>query len=138
MKQKQIFQLDNSRGYTVLFAVIVVGAVSLVIMTSLSFVSFGSVQSAGINYKSNQANALANACAESALQEVRSSDTYTGSNNITLGSGTCSFTVTNSGGDIREIRATGSVGDVIRKVKVQTSALNPLIIISSWQEVADF
>jgi len=84
-----------------------------------------------------QAWALANACAEEGLEQIRESTSFSGTGNLTFGAGTCSYTVTNTGGSGRTIAATGTVGTVVRRAAVSVTAISPSIVISSWQEVAN-
>jgi len=128
----------NSRGFVTLVSVIIVGAIALTVVLSLSFLSITSSKNAVALVKTNQAKALAGACAERALDLIRQTSSYTGTNNLTLGAGTCSATVTNTGGTTRQIVSTGTVGVIIKKIKILVSALTPKITLSSWREVADF
>ena len=82
--------------------------------------------------------ALTNACAEEALQQIRDSTPFTGSGNLTLGQGACSYTVTSQGAQNRTITASGTVGTIIRKVKVIINKINPQITVTSWQEMDNF
>jgi len=127
-----------SRGYITLISVLVVGAVGVAIATSLILLGIGSSRSSFALEQSNQAKALANACAEEALQQIRDSTPYTGTGNLSLGQGTCTYTVTSQGGQNRTITASGTVGTIVRKVKIIITKINPTITVSTWQEVADF
>jgi hypothetical protein len=136
-KQKKLY--NNERGgYITLVSVLVVGAVGLAITTSLLLLGIGTSRNSFANEQSYQAKALSNACAEEGLQQIRDSTPFTGSGSLTLGQGTCSYTVTSQGGSNRTVTSTGTVGTIIRKVKVIIININPTITISSWQEVADF
>jgi len=128
----------NSDGYITLISVLVVGAIGVAITTSLLLFGLGSSRSSFAIEQSAQARSLADACAEEALQEIRDSTPYTGSDNLSLGQGDCDYTVTSGGGQNRTIDASGTVGTVQRKVKISINAINPSINITSWQEVADF
>lgn len=127
-----------NRGYITLISVLVVGAVGVTIALSLILLGLGSSRTSFAVEQSNQAKALANACAEEALQQIRDSTPYTGSGNLSLGQGTCSYTVTSQGGQNRTIVSTGTVGTIVRKVKIIITKINPNITVSTWQEVADF
>lgn len=127
-----------SRGYITLISVLVVGAMGVAIATSLLLLGLGSSRTSFAIQQSNQAKALGNACAEEAMQQIRSSTAYTGSGNLSLGQGTCTYTVVNTGGSSRTVSSTGTVGTIVRKVKVLITAINPRIVVSTWQEVADF
>lgn len=127
-----------NRGYITLISVLVVGAVGVTITISLILLGLSSSRTSFAVEQSGQAKALANACAEEALQEIRDSTPYTGSDNLTLGQGNCTYTVTSQGGQDRTITATGTVDTIVRKVEIVIDKINPTIEVVSWQEVADF
>lgn len=129
---------SNQTGYITLMTVIIMVTVGTVIGSSLILLGIGATQTSQAVSDANEAAALADACAEDALQRLRLDNATTGTSNLTLGNGTCTYTITNSGGSNRDIEATGTVNDVIRKVAVNIDQLSPIINISSWQEVADF
>lgn len=133
----QIHFHSKKKGYVTLLSVLVVGAVGLAISVSLILLGNGASRTSFANEQSNQAKALANACMETGLQQVRDADGYAGSGNLTVGQGTCSYTVTNTGGTTRTISASGTVGTIVRKVTVLVTSLHPLVTLTSWQEVAD-
>lgn len=128
----------SSRGYITLVSVLIIGAIGLAISLSLILLGLGSSRSSFASQQSNQAWALANACAEEGLQQITDSTPFVGTNTLTLGQGSCTYTVTSQGGSNRTIEASGSVGTIMRKVKVIINAINPQIIVSSWLEVDDF
>lgn len=129
---------DNQRGYITLISVLVVSTISVAITVSLVLLGVGSSRSSFALEQVNQAKALANLCAEEALQEINDSTPYTGTDNLTIGQGTCTYTVTNTGGQNRTITASGTVDTIIRKVSISIDAINPNINITSWQEVVSF
>lgn len=126
-----------NKGYTILISVLLIGAVGTSIVTSILLLGLGAAQSHFSLQQSYQAKALANLCAEEALQQIRSNTNFTGSNTLTIGSGSCSYTITNNGGQSRTITSLGTIGSIIRKNQILVSNINPQIQISSWQEVAD-
>lgn len=128
----------GGQGFTTLIATLVVGAIASAIAISLILLGVGATKNSLAIQQSFQAKALGDACAEYALQQIRNSTPYTGSGSLTLGQGTCNFTVTSQGGQNRTITAYGTVGTIVRKVKITISQINPRIIIATWQEVADF
>jgi hypothetical protein len=130
----------QSSGYVALLSVLIVGAISTVIGVSLLLLGTNASRTSFALQQSNQSKALANACAETALQMIRNDTTYTTADtSFALGQGTCHYTVVNNpSGENKKITAYGTVGTMTRKVQITTTAINPKIIISSWQEVADF
>ncbi len=129
---------NNNGGYITLISVLVVGAVGVAITLSLILLGVGSSRTSFAVEQSNQAKALANACAEEALQQIRDSTPFTGTGNLTLGQGTCTYTVTSQGGANRTITASGTVSTIMRKVKIIINKINPTIQVVSWQEVDNF
>ena len=128
----------TQKGYIALITVLVTGAVGVAIAVSLLLLGLASSRTSFALEQSNQAKALANACSEEALQQIRDSTSFTGTGTLSLGLGTCSYTVTSQGGQNRTATSTGTVGTILRKVKIIIDTINPSINVTSWQEVADF
>lgn len=128
----------RNSGYITLMSVLVVGAVGVIIATSLLLLGISSARSSFAGVQSNQALGLADACVEEGLEQIRELTSYTGTGNLSLGQGSCTYTVTSQGGNNRTIQASSTVGTLVRKVNVVITAINPLITVSTWQEVADF
>lgn len=124
-------------GYAVLFIVIIVNAAALVIVTSIMIWGFYFHKTSLAQLKSVQARGLADACAEHALQQIRNDENYTGTQNLNIGEGSCSYIVAGISPN-KIIQTTGLVDDATRKVLISTDQINPIINLSSWQEVADF
>lgn len=131
-------QMSNvQRGYIALITVLVVGAVGVTVAVSVILLGLGSSRTSFAFEQSNQAKALANACAEEALQKIRDSMPFEGSGSLTLGQGTCIYIVTKQTGQNRTVTASGTVGTIIRKVHITLDKITPSINITSWQEVED-
>lgn len=138
-KSKVNGQWSNvKRGFITLVSIFVIGAVGIAITVSIILLGLGSSKSSFSIEQSYQSKALANACTEEALQQIRVSSSFTGSGNIAIGQGTCDYTVTSQGAENRTVTASGTVGTIVRKVKVIISAISPVINATSWQEVSDF
>ena len=127
----------KSRGYIALISVIILGAIGTAVDVSVLLLSLNASRTSLAYEQSNQAQALANACVEQALNLIKTDPNYTGSMGLIFGLNSCDYNVTNQGGQTRQITASGSVASIIRKVSITTSALTPQIVFSSWQEVAD-
>jgi len=115
-----------------------VGAVGSAIAVSLLLGGVSSAKSGIILTQLVQARALATACAESTLQSLHDNLSYSGTIALTLGDGSCSATLIVGAGSLRTITSSGTVGIVVQKMTIQTSALAPSITLSSWQDVGDF
>jgi len=133
-----MIKITQQHGYVTLLFVIFLGAVGLAAILSIASLNIRAVSTVDDIYKSKQVTALADACAETALQEIRDSSGFTGSGSLSLGNDGCFYSVSNIGGENRQVESTGTVGDIVRKVKVSIDVINPQINTASWQEVADF
>ena len=129
--------MNKQNGFVTLISVLVVSAVGIAIAISVILLGLGLSRTSFAYEQSNQAKALANACAEEGLEQIRDSVFFTGTGNLALGQGTCMYTVTNQGGQNRTIASIGTVGTIVRRAQVIISAINPSIAVSSWQEVAN-
>lgn len=132
------YPLPTNKGFITLLSILIVGAVGVAIALSLLLLGIGSSRSSFAIEQSDQAKGLANACADEALQQIRDSTPFTGTGSLTFGQGTCSYTVTSQGGQNRTIASSGTVGTIVRKVKVIINKINPQITATSWQEVDNF
>ena len=124
-------------GYVALMSVLIVGAASLAIATALLLTAADSQRSTLVNQQSVQARNLATACAEEALQQIHASSSFTGTNNLSLGQGSCTYTVTNAGGSNRTITASGTVDTVVRRLQISAVVGATAVTINSWQETAN-
>lgn len=128
----------QNKGYVTLLSVLIVGALGTAVATTLIILGLGSSRTSFTLAESSQARAFSNACAEEALESIREVPGFSGSGGLTFSQGTCSFTVVSTGGENREIKASSTVGRVVRKVKIILDRITPKINVTSWQEVADF
>lgn len=128
--------MNKSSGYVALLAVLITGAATVSIGLGLLLTGVDAQRGTLVKQQSQQANNLAQACAEEALQLMHDTTTFTGSDDLTLGAGTCTYTVTNTGGSNRTIDATGTVNGIVRKLKIYATIGASSISITSWQEVS--
>jgi len=131
-------QLTVEAGYVTLMTVLIMVAAGVAIATSLLLLGVGNIQTSQAVVRANEAAALADGCAEDALQRLRIDSTTTGSVTLPVGTHSCSYTITDNGGENRTIDASGTVAQVIKRVVVIIDQLTPTVNVSSWQEVADF
>jgi hypothetical protein len=123
------------RGFAVLLSVLILAAVGMALSTALLYLTIGGTETSLALSESQEANGLANTCAESALEKLAASASYTGTASLTVGAGTCTAVVI-SNGSSDSIDSTGTVGSTIRKVEIKIGI--PQLTVSSWQELGDF
>ena len=123
------------RGYIALMAVLVVGAAALAIALALLTTGTDRQRESLNGQQATQARGLANACADEALQVIHDNIAYSGTGNLSLGAGSCTYTVTVNTGTTRTITASGTVGSIVRKVQVSVTIGSSNISITSWAEL---
>lgn len=128
----------DNHGFVALLGVLVAGSIALTIASTVLFFGTDFSRSTLLLQQSYQAKALARACADSGLLQLQKNVLYTGTGSLTLGAGTCSYVVANLGGSNRRVQASGTVGNVTKKIEVLINSISPKLNVSSWQEVADF
>ena len=139
----QILQKRRSRnflrrGYIALLSVIVIGAIGTAVMLSVLLFGLSTSRTDFAVQQSGSAKVIASSCGEEALQRILETGITSGSGNLTIASGTCSYTITSISGSNITVKAVGTLGTIISKVKIVIATTTPSIILSSWQEVGDF
>lgn len=128
----------SQTGFVVLLSTIIVIAIGLGVGVSLLLLGIGATRTSFAFEQSSQAKGLATSCAEEALQQLFDSKSFTGSDTLSIGQGTCDYAVIDAGGQALTIQAQGNVGTIVRRIRVDISKVNPAITIDRWEEVADF
>lgn len=124
----------KNQGFAAVLSVIILSAVVLAVLAISSNLTVNLSRMSGADFKGLNARSLASACAEVALQAIFDNTSFTGSNNLSIGSGACQYTVSNTGGTTRQIIAEGSFQNATRRLTVNISGFTPSITISGWQE----
>jgi hypothetical protein len=136
MVSRSSLVVKDQSGYIALLGVLIVGAAALAISLVLLTTSTDSQRAVLVAQQSKQARALVVACGQEALQVIHDDTAYTGTDNLSLGQGTCGYTVTSTGASTRTITVTASVMNITRKAQIYVT-IGPLnISITSWQETS--
>ena len=134
---KKFFQ----QGYVVLLSVVLLGAIGLTVAISLILLGLGGSRTGFSEQQSLEARALADSCAETALDSLRQDSGFAGNQTLTIGNGNCTINAVQFDGTVYTIQSFGVVGNVTRRLLVsaqrQTDPSVHMELIS-WQEVADF
>lgn len=128
--------MKRTDGYVALLSVLITGAACVAIATGLLMFGTDTQRAALVTQQSYQAQNLAATCGEEALQIIHDDTAFTGSGNLTVGQGTCTYTVNNTGGSNRTIVTTGTVNGIVRKLNIYATIGASSISITSWQEVS--
>jgi hypothetical protein len=126
----------NESGYVALMSVLIVGAAATAIALTLLTSGSDTQRAMLVEQQSKQAHSLAVACAQEALQQVHDNSGFTSTNTLlTLGQGSCTYTVVVTAPTIRSILTKATVGNVVRSVQVYATLSTSNISITSWQDV---
>ncbi len=123
-------------GYIALISVLITSAAATAICLSLLQTGTDSQRSILIEQQSKQARSLAVACAEEAMQVIHDNIAYSGTNTLILGQGSCTYIIAVTAGSTRSLSASGTVGNVVRKIQAYATINSTSISITSWQEVS--
>lgn len=125
-----------------LISLLIVGGASLVFAIGLLVYGFDYTYVSGDYEISRIAQNVANGCAETALRKLRDTPTYSGNETITFPAGeSCKILpILGTGTTNRVIQAQGfSVGAfATKRTQVRVATVAAHMIITSWEEVADF
>ena len=125
----------KKNGYVSLISVVIIGAIVLAAVLSLTFISLQ--QSAGMVDRTRTLSNyyLANACANEALVELQKDSNYTGNENISIDNYSCKIeNISGSGNSGRTIIASSQIANQQKKIKIDIDQLRPVTIIKFWGE----
>jgi predicted RND superfamily exporter protein len=121
-------------GFAALTGVVILGIVATILLPSIILINTDNVRVETAIAQSGVALNLASACAETALNNLRNNNSYTGNATLTYPNGTCQIqTITGTTPNFT-IQTTSTIGGFTKKIRVVTSQISPAIVLSSWQE----
>jgi len=124
----------DESGYIALLAVLILGAAATAIGLAILSIGADSQRSTLIEQQSRQARALAASCGQEALQLIHDNIAFSGTGNVSLGQGSCTYTITITAGTTRTITNVATVGNIVRKSQAYVTIGSSAISVSSWQE----
>ena len=129
------YKLKTNNGFIALVTVLIIFAIVLLVGLSIGLLSINEAQMGLRKSQSSQAYYLANLCAEDALMKLKEDINYSGNETIEIEGGSCQILPIEGKWTIKTI---SNFQNQVKKIKIIISQVNPKMIISSWQEVADF
>lgn len=125
----------QSKGFIALTSVLIIFGVSLIVGLSVSLLAISEAAMSLKKSQSSQAYYLTSLCAEQALMRLKANPSYAGSETINEIGGSCQIQPIVGNWTINVL---GNFQNMVKKLKIVVSQIAPQMIISSWQEVADF
>lgn len=139
MNQLNNKKIKNLPGAAMLISVLVITVIGVsIILTILIIVNNGSYASQ-VAMQHYRAQAAAQACAEATLYNLNQDINYPAGDTLTFSNSNCEvITISGSGNTNRVMDIEGYSGDVTARMQINIQTLQPQIVITSWQDVADF
>jgi hypothetical protein len=131
MKSTTLLHREHEQG-TSLVIVVVLGVVGMLIVAMGLALSTTAIQSNAAFIENRRAVLIAESAAENALLRLLRDPSYTGET-LTIDGGTATIVVTGSGN--KTIDVTTSVGSTVKTLRVQTTDVNGITTVSSWNEI---
>ena len=130
-------RLQRDKAYVTILTVVILMIITVTVTVTVISVLIDNTISYRTTTESDISRYNADACAEVAINKLKEDLTYTGGGAvITLDKGSCTIVnITGTGLTNRVISTTGSYNNVIRKLIVTVSTVNPSTTITSWTEV---
>ncbi len=125
-------------GFVALISVIIISSIVLSIGIWMIFTNLNASLAGLTIRQSQQARALAKSCAESALLQLANDFNNINNNSLTYPEGFCDYNILVINANSKRINVSANVDNIIRKESLDLSLINNNLLISSWQELADF
>lgn len=138
MHSQFVFRAARQQGYIALMSVLLISAIGVGIMISVVASGINASKTDFSLQQGGAARSIASSCIEEALQKILETATTSSNSSLAIGSGTCQYLISSTGGQNITIFATGTLSTVVSKIKVVIATTTPAITLSSWEEVADF
>ena len=121
------------RGFIALSTVLIISAVALVIITTVSLLSINELQSSFSLFSGEDNLTFVEGCVEDYLLKIRASSSYSGGT-ITRPEGTCAITI-NSGNPNWDITVSEQGTTYQRRIQVIFTRSSTGISLTSWKEI---
>jgi hypothetical protein len=127
--------IEKQKGLVALMAVLIILVIALVIGIGLSLRGIAGMKMSLQEIQSSENYYLASLCAEQALMELKENRNYSGGETLDTQEGQCTILPIEGRWTIK-VSATSS--NQVKKMIIVVGEINPRMIISSWEEVANF
>jgi len=128
----------EKNGFVILLSVLIMGSVGLAVALYLLSAGLTSSQNSSVLELSNEAKALSNACAENGLLKIANCSSTIGTFEVNIDDSKCSYSIIQNGESGKTLTSQATQNDLTRKIKIEVGQIEPTVVISSWQEVANF
>jgi hypothetical protein len=132
---------QKNKGFLVLTMVLLVCAVVMIVSAGSLFRSINDANEGTDSERALKAWSTVNACGEYALAQIAPLSgwtEYTGDAPLQVGAETCYIYPIEDSEGSKIINASSTVSGFTKKISIEVATNTPKVIITSWEEVADF
>lgn len=133
-----MLEVKKSNGYIALTTILVIGAVTTVIATSMLLISTITKQNALLDSWTNTAQINADTCSEVALWTLRKDPDIAVSETLTLSKGTCTYEIIFNSSSQSTINTEGKYQESVKRQKYIIQKQSHKISIVEYSEISDF
>ena len=129
-------QQNKPNGYIALMTLIMIGAIVLIAVIALTFMSVSQANFIVSHNKTVKNLYAANACANYAILQLQKNLNYAGNENLDLEGISCQVeAISGNGEKTRVIIVSSQVGNQLKKIKIELDQVKPVTIIKTWGEI---
>lgn len=126
----------GASGYIAITSAIIIAALLIVIVFTVSLVTFLGLSGISDSYYKGKSRALAEGCVETARLKLATNSSYGGGETIAVGSDSCSIVSVTTSGSQKIIQASASYQGAPTYLKVTVNASDLSLV--SWEEMQHF
>lgn len=128
--------LNKPNGYIALMTLIMIGAIVLIAVIALTFISVSQSNFIVSHNKTVKNYYAANACANYAILQLQKNEEYSGNQQIDIDNVKCNIEAVSPAGETGKMFVVSSQeGNQLKKIRVELDQVKPVTIIKSWGEI---
>lgn len=132
--------IKNQRGIAALIVVIIIGAATLLIAATASYLGLAQLEMGFTSSKGIEASSVADGCMDESLYRIRRDSTYgllISPISLSLGNGSCIINIVDLGSNQRRVTVTGTVSNYNKKIEEVITVAGGVITVNSWTELSN-
>jgi hypothetical protein len=136
-KIKDQSRIKGQRGATAILAVIIIGAVSLIIVNDLSLSSLNGLDRTNYFEQGSQAMAIADSCLEETMRRLQIDQNYQANNlEMSFGGGSCIINTAIEGNNI-DINIKAKIDVFYKSIDAKATINGSSLTLTAWKEISD-
>jgi hypothetical protein len=132
--------IKNQKGMAALIVVVIIGAATLLIATTASYLGLAQLEAGFSSSKAIETSSVADGCMDETLNRIRRNTSHgliTSPISLSLGNGSCIINVVDLGSGQRRVTVAAIVGYYNKKIEEVVTLTGNVITVNSWQELSN-